>query len=71
MSFSEVLRVLRTDGLDVTITKLRWAIDSGKVDRPRMDGTHRYVFEADDVNGLRRYFEGRHGPKPCAAKVCV
>ncbi len=59
MSFGEVLRELRDDNLAVTITKLRWAIDSGKVSRPRMDGSRRLVFGEEEIDELRRYFQSR------------
>ena len=61
MCFGEALCV-RDDNLTVSIMQLRWAIDSGKVARPAMDGTHKFVFGEADVDALRHYFQGRQRP---------
>ncbi len=58
MSFSDVLRTLHADGLKVSHTQLRWAIDTAKVSRPPMDGSHRFIFGSDDVAALRQHFQG-------------
>ncbi len=64
MSFGEVLRELRDDNLTVTITQLRWAVDSGKVSKPAMDGSRRLAFGDQDVDAIKRYFHARQ--RPCA-----
>jgi len=59
MCFRDVLGVLRAEGLNVSIMKLRWAIDSGKIPTPPRDGSNRFVFEEQQLSELRRYFQSR------------
>ncbi len=59
MCFRDVLETLRAEGIAVSRTQLRWAIDSGKVDRPPLDGSHRFVFGPQQLVDLRRYFGQR------------
>jgi hypothetical protein len=56
MCFGDVLRALRADGLTVNITQLRWAISSGKISRPPLDGSLRFDFGEQHLAELRNYF---------------
>ena len=60
MVFSELLEALHNDGLNVTEAQVRWAIRSGKLPRPPLDGSLRFVFSHDHVEQLRDLFSGRH-----------
>jgi hypothetical protein len=53
---------LQEQGFRVTETKLRWAIKSGKVSRPTLDGSLRYVYEPRHVDELLAYFGKRAEP---------
>ena len=49
MCFSELLRELQRHGIEVSESQIRWAIKSGKVSRPRLDGSLRFDFRDDNV----------------------
>lgn len=66
MCFGDVLNELRQGGLCVNATQLRWAITSGKVERPPLDGSLRFDFGPQHVRQLRGYFEGK-GSTRCRA----
>jgi hypothetical protein len=59
MCFRDVLDALRAAGLNINGTQLRWAINSGKIDRPRLDGSLRFDYEPQQVDELREYFRRR------------
>lgn len=56
MCFKEVLDRLATEGLSVTPTQLRWAVTSGKVSRPPLDGSLRFNFSAEHLRELLDHF---------------
>lgn len=56
MCYGDVLRTLNREGLEVTDAQLRWAINSGKVSRPPLDGSLRFNFSEEHVAELRDYF---------------
>lgn len=56
MCFKDMLDALRADGLAITSTQLRWAINSGQVSRPPLDGSLRFDFGPQQVAELRAYF---------------
>ncbi len=59
MCFRDVLQTLRSDGFDISITQLRWAVDSEKISMPPRDGSNRFVFKTQHLDELRRYFQGK------------
>lgn len=71
MCFRDVLDALRAGGMAVSSSQLRWAINSGKIDRPRLDGSLRFLFSDQQVAELRAYFMNRpvRGQKGCAETV--
>ena len=50
---------MRCDGVEVTEPQIRWAITSEKIDRPPLDGSLRFVFDAHHIEQLRRVFGNR------------
>jgi len=56
MCYGDVLRALRENGFAVTTTQVRWAITSGKVSRPPLDGSLRFDFGEQHLGELRDYF---------------
>ena len=63
MVFSEVLEALSQRDIDVTVTQLRWAITSGKIPRPPLDGSHNFRFEEEHVEKLAAHFSRRADQK--------
>ena len=59
MCLKDLLKRLQRDGLDVTEAQIRWAINSGKVTRPPLDGSLRFVFGERHVAELRMWFDRR------------
>ncbi len=56
MCFGDMLRALRDSGLNLTSTQVRWAITSGKVSRPSLDGSLRFDFGERHLTELREHF---------------
>jgi hypothetical protein len=56
MCFGDVVRELQQHGLAVTGTQVRWAITSGKVSRPPLDGSLRFDFGEQHLAELRDHF---------------
>jgi hypothetical protein len=63
MCLKDLLKRLRNEGLNVTEAQVRWAINSGNVTRPPLDGSLRFVFGEDHVVELRTWFERRRVPE--------
>jgi hypothetical protein len=59
MCFRDVMTLLLDKGLTVTEQQIRWAISSGKVARPPLDGSLRFVFGEEQVGQLVAYFRRR------------
>ncbi len=59
MCLSELLRELRQSGVDASESRIRWAIKTGKVSRPRVDSSFRFDFRAENVAELVAYFADR------------
>jgi hypothetical protein len=59
MCFTDVLTALRADGPDINGTQQRCAINSGKIARPKMDGSLSFVFDRRQVDELRSDFRTR------------
>lgn len=60
MCMKDLIAALHADGVQVSETQVRWAITSGKIQRPPLDGSLRFVFGPEHLNELRSYFESRH-----------
>jgi hypothetical protein len=56
MCLRDVLTELRQDGIEISEAQVRWAITSGKIDRPPLDGSLRFVFGHSHLNALRKLF---------------
>jgi hypothetical protein len=56
MCLRDVMAVLRTKNLEVTEAQIRWAITSGKVSRPSLDGSLRFDFRDRHLEELLSYF---------------
>ncbi len=52
MCFADLLCEIRSRGIAVTEPQIRWAIKSGKVSKPIIDGSLRFVFNDDNVGEL-------------------
>ena len=59
MVLSELLASLRKDGLDVTASRIHYAIATGKISKPRLDGSLAFDFDEANLRELRRYFKKR------------
>ena len=64
MVWKDVLHALRGEGFDVTESQVRWAITSGKVDRPPLDGSLRFIFTQEHLQQLKTLFSVEK-EKPC------
>lgn len=56
MCLRDVLATLRTEGRSITEPQIRWAITSGKISRPSLDGSLRFVFDDQHLEQLRQLF---------------
>jgi hypothetical protein len=56
MCLKDLLSLLRREGLAVSETKIRWAIVSGKVARPPLDGSLRFDYRDEHLCQLRQLF---------------
>jgi hypothetical protein len=65
---SEFLTEVRSRGASPTEMKLRWAYKTGKLPRPRLDGSHRFDFTIQDVEAAAAFFavgEAKQGVNQC------
>jgi len=62
MCFAELLETLQTEGLNVNESKIRAALRSGRLTRPRLDRSNRFIFEAQHLKQLRKLFADRGNP---------
>lgn len=56
MCLKDLLVTLHLDGIVVTEAKIRWAIKTGKVPQPPLDGSLRFNFGPQHLETLRRLF---------------
>lgn len=49
MCFRELLNELKRSRVSATESQIRWAIKTGKVSRPRVDGSFRFDFSEENV----------------------
>ena len=59
MCLRDLLEKLRSSGVRVSESQVRWAVSSGKIHRPRLDGSLRFVFEEKHVKQLRDLFSSK------------
>ena len=62
MCYRDFVRTLADQDIHVSDAQIRWAITSGKLPRPPMDGSLRYVFGDDHVERAKQLF----GPRVAA-----
>ena len=64
MCLRDLLVVLRHRGLEVTEARIRWAMKSGKITRPSLDGSLRFDFDEQNVLEILAHFASEDpGPK--------
>ena len=56
MCLKELMDELRRAGTEVSETQIRWAIKTGKLSRPRIDGSHRFDFSFENVAEIVTHF---------------
>jgi hypothetical protein len=56
MCLKELLDELKQRGVAATESQIRWAIRTGKVTRPRVDGSLRFDFQDANVSELASHF---------------
>ncbi len=56
MCLKELMDELRRVGTEVSETQIRWAIKTGKLSRPRIDGSHRFDFSFENVAEIVAHF---------------
>lgn len=56
MTFSELRAELRQRGIDLSEGRIRWAIRTGKVHRPRLDGSMRFDFSKSNFDEIVEHF---------------
>jgi hypothetical protein len=66
MCFGAVRQALLNEGVRATDTQIRWAINTGKIERPVLDRSLRFDFRPQHVAALLRYFRNRQS-KTCLA----
>jgi hypothetical protein len=59
MCLKDFLRALRREGIRVSEAQIRWAINSGKISRPPLDGSLRFDFGPRQLVELRRLLGNR------------
>jgi hypothetical protein len=59
MCLRDLILTLFTEGRVVTEGQVRWAITSGKISRPPLDGSLRFDFGPEHLEQLRRLFNGK------------
>jgi hypothetical protein len=59
MCLRELMDELRRVGITVSETQIRWAIKTGKVSRPRVDGSLRFDFRDENVAEIATHFADR------------
>jgi hypothetical protein len=59
MCWRDLMARIGERGLTVTEAQVRWAIRTGKVDRPPLDGSLRFDFGDEHLNQLLAYLGAR------------
>ena len=61
MCLRDFLAVLRSKGVVVSEPQVRWAITSGKISRPPLDGSLRFDFQDEHLRQLQQLFDAKVG----------
>jgi hypothetical protein len=67
MCFSDLLVDLQKQGIDLSNQQVRWALRTGRVSQPKLDGGGRFVFGPEHVEQLRDYADTQARPRRKAA----
>ena len=59
MCLSDVLKSLIAGGVRTNESAIRWAIKTGKVSRPDLDGSLRFDFRDENIAELAEHFRRR------------
>jgi hypothetical protein len=59
MCFGDLMLELHRRGISVTESQVRWALKTGKVDRPKLDGSLRFSFSPANVVEIVDHFSER------------
>lgn len=59
MCLKELMCELKRAGVKVSESQIRWALRTGRVSRPRVDGSLRFDFTVENVADLATYFSER------------
>jgi hypothetical protein len=65
MCMKDLIAELARNGVSVSESQIRWAIKTGKVSRPRLDGSLRFDFDEVNLVELLQHFGAREAV-PCA-----
>lgn len=65
MCLAELIAELRRAGVTASESQIRWAIKTGKVSRPPLDASHRFVFEEEHVAEIATQFAAVPEVTPC------
>ena len=63
MCYGDLVNELRRHGFRVTESQIRYAISSGKVTRPEMDGSFRFKYSTENVAEIVRFFQSKLAAK--------
>ena len=56
MCFSDFVRKLQDLGVKASASQVRWAINSGKISRPPLNGSLSFEFGPEQVEDYRHYY---------------
>jgi hypothetical protein len=59
MCLRDLLTALKMRGIEVTESQIRWAIKSGQVSRPPLDGSLRFNFDEDHLREITTFFASK------------
>lgn len=66
MCLKDLITALHREGVTISDSQIRWAIASGKVSRPPLNGSLRFIFGQDRLKQLRQL----RGASPKEADRC-
>jgi hypothetical protein len=64
MCLRDLLNLLREQGVAISEPKLRWALKTGKLSRPPVDGSLRFDFREQHLREALAYFSGKDKAPP-------
>lgn len=64
MCLRDLMARLVQENVSLTRSQVRWAINSGKISRPPLDGSLRFDFRDDHIEELRAYFQAMQSKCP-------